>query len=77
MTIYERLFGTPERAAKALMAADISVTDYHYLMYALSDDEEVRCRNCPYECMPMVDNCFVCEPKDMRYIDWLMSDVDE
>ena len=72
MTIYEALFGTPERAAKALNLADISTDDYCCMMFALSDDEDIRCKNCPYE----YDN-YGCEPRDMTYLDWLKQGVVE
>lgn len=73
MTIYEALFGTPERAAKALMMADINTNDYCCMMFALSDDEDIRCKNCPYEYRVT----HRCEPRDMTYLDWLKQEVAE
>lgn len=72
MTIWERLFGTPERTAKTLRSAEFLTQDYCFMLDALSDDNEVKCRNCLYEY-----DRYGCEPKDMRLIDWLNSEVIE
>lgn len=72
MTIYEALFGTPERAAKTLIKADLNAMDYCFVLRVLSDDEDIRCKNCRYEC-----NNYVCEPRDMTYLDWLKQEVAE
>lgn len=72
MTIWERLFGTPERAAKTLNSASLATYDYCDFMDTISRDKKVKCANCPYEYAP-----YGCEPKDMRWIDWLQQEVDE
>ena len=72
MTIYERLFGTPERAARAIEETLFERNDICYLMDALSDDQGVKCRNCLYENDP-----YACEDKDMSVLEWLTQEVAE
>ena len=72
MTIYERLFGTPERADSAIEEMLVDRNDICYLMDALSDDQGVKRRNCLYENDP-----YSCEDKDMTVLEWLMQEVDE
>ena len=72
MTIWERLFGTPETAAKTLRSAEFLMQDYCCMLDALSDDKEVRCRNCPFE-----QDRYGCEPKHASIVDWLNSEVIE
>lgn len=72
MTIWEALFGTPERAAKTLNEMQLIDSDYCDMMDALSRDQDTKCRNCAYEYVP-----YECEPRDMKYIEWLNSEVVE
>lgn len=75
MTIWEMLFGTPERAAKALNNASIYAVEWCSIMRSALGEvnrEDVMCENCPYENGP--DDC---EPRDMRWIDWLQQEVRE
>lgn len=75
MTIYERLFGTPERAALALDVLGLfnSQIDTCYLMDAFGSDMEVKCANC------FLRNCdkYGCERKDMSIAEWLAQEVSE
>ena len=70
MTVWEALFGTPERAERAIdeMAAD--QIDFCYLMDAISDNRDVKCAYCIYEYDP-----WGCERKDMTVLEWLKSEV--
>ena len=72
MTIWERLFGTPERTARTLYDADFSAVECCALLDTISVGSGAKCRNCPYECTR-----YGCEPKDMKVVDWLMSEVVE
>lgn len=70
MTVYERLFGTPELTAKSLNLAELSSFDYCYMLNALGVTKDAKCRNCPYEY-----GDYGCEPRDMTWLDWLRQEV--
>lgn len=69
MTIWERLFGTPERTAKTLEGID--QIDACWYMEAVYDGEfqPERCKGCLYEC-----GRYGCERK-MDELEWLESEV--
>lgn len=72
MTVYEALFGTPERAAKTLDEMALNALDYCCALDALTDDREVKCRNCPYDF-----GRYGCEQTDMTVLQWLEKEVAE
>ena len=72
MTVYEALFGTPERTAKTLDEMELNEIDYCYALDALTDDRETKCRNCMYEY-----DRYGCEQTDMTILQWLNKEVDE
>lgn len=72
MTIYERLFGTPERTARAIEEMMLDRIDTCKLMDALREDIRVTCRNCLYEY-----DRYGCERKDMTVLEWLRQEVNE
>ena len=72
MTVYEALFGTPERAAKTLDEMALNALDYCYALDALTDDREAKCRNCPYDF-----GRYGCEQTDMTVLQWLEKEVAE
>lgn len=74
MTIWEKLFGSPEAAARTLNNMSLTPSDYCDMAYTISGNRETACPNCAYE--PDYDEK-VCEPKDMRYVDWLNQEVVE
>lgn len=71
MTVWEMLFGTPERTASTLDGMD--QIDVCYWM----DDVNVgkrcpeKCKNCLYDY-----DRYGCEKKDMTELEWLMQEVD-
>lgn len=72
MTIWERLFGTPEATTKTLNEVVFGSQDFCWMLDALSSDKDVKCRNCMYDY-----DGYGCEPKDMRIVEWLMQEVSE
>jgi len=72
MTVYEALFGTPERVAKTLDEMALNALDYCYALDALTDDREAKCRNCLYSC-----DGYSCEQTDMTVLQWLEKEVAE
>ena len=72
MTIYEALFGSPEAAARTINKLDPTTLDFCCMLDALSDDNEAKCRYCPYDY-----DRYGCEPKDMTYLEWLNQEVVE
>ena len=71
MTIWEELFGTPERTARTLPEVVLDSQDWCFLMDALSDDREAKCKNCMYEC-----DGHSRELKGMTVLEWLNQEVD-
>lgn len=71
MTIYETLFGTPERAAKTLDEMALSTLDYCYALDALTYDRETKCRNCLCDF-----DRYGCEQTGMTVLEWLEREVD-
>ena len=63
MTNYERLFGTPERAAETLARMDVDVFNWC----------DRNCRFCPYE----YDDYGCYMPDDFSMLEWLESEVCE
>lgn len=72
MTIWERLFGTPERTARTLDEMAPTSLDYCYMLDALTDDHEVKCKNCMYE-----SDRYGCYPREMTLLEWLNREVVE
>ena len=72
MTVYEALFGTPERAEKTLGEMALNTLDYCYALDALTDDQEVKCRNCLYDF-----DGYGCEQTDTTILQWLEKEVSE
>ena len=72
MTIYEKLFGTPERAAKTLDALAVGQLEVCWLMDELCSDKEKKCELCRYE----YDH-YGCEDVGVTCIDWLTREVVE
>lgn len=73
MTVYETLFGTPEKAARSLGAMVLDATDLCYLVDALSEEREelrVRCMSCPYKY-----DRYGCEQRGMTLLECLRSEV--
>lgn len=71
MTVYEALFGTPERAAKTLDEMALNSIDYCYALDALTDDREEKCRNCPYDF-----DGYSCEQTGMTILQWLEKEAE-
>ena len=72
MTIWETLFGTPERTARTLKEVGLDSMDHCYMMDAISDDRAIKCANCIYEYDP-----YGCESRDIDVVDWLNQEVTE
>ncbi len=72
MTVFEALFGTPERAARTLVELDCTSLEYCCMLDALSDDPSVKCKNCKYD-----PDRYGCEPKSITELEWLNQEVDE
>ena len=70
MTIYEALFGTPERAAKAIEECVLNQLDFCYLMDAFDVDQNEKCNRCIYEF-----DRYGCERKDTTLLEWLGQEV--
>ena len=70
MTVWEALFGTPERAAKALSedGMPIEQTETCWLMDILGKD--IGCCNCLYEY-----DRYGCERRDITLLEWLNQEV--
>ncbi len=66
MTIWEALFGTPERAANTLDNAALASIDYCCML------GELKCANCPYEY-----DRYGCEHGGMTELEWLNREVEE
>ena len=71
MTVWEKLFGTPEHTAVTLDKMALMCVDHCYMMDALTDDRKSKCKNCMYEC-----DRYGCELKDMTLLEWLNQEVD-
>lgn len=72
MTIYEKLFGTPERAANTLEYVDqIDACDF---MNAVSNGKlpPEKCQGCLFDY-----DRYGCEQKDMTLVEWLTQEVSE
>lgn len=69
MTIYEALFGTPERAARTLEEGAFNANDFCYMMDALDGERSFKCANCLYDY-----DGFSCA-KDKTISEWLNSEV--
>ena len=69
MTVWERLFGTPERAASALEELDLMRDQIGtcYLMDVLGD---IKCANCFNEY-----DRYGCERKEMTMLQWLKQEL--
>ena len=72
MTVFERLFGTPERAANALEELAVGVLEICWLVEALTDNQEKKCDNCPYEF-----DQYGCEDVGVALVEWLSREVVE
>jgi ADP-ribosylglycohydrolase len=78
MTIYERLFGTPERAAWTLSC--LEVTDDAVMMCYLMDaidhkhERKIKCANCTFE---YNDETHECEMRPKTTKEWLATEVVE
>jgi hypothetical protein len=72
MTIWETLFGTPEKAARALNEMALDTTDVCWLMDAVSEERKDKCVSCLYEY-----DRYGCEQKDMTLVEWLNQEVSE
>lgn len=68
MTIYEALFGTPERAARTLEEGLIDPNEYCDMMDALGKGYN-KCANCLYDY-----SAFACV-KDKTISEWLNCEV--
>ena len=69
MTIYEALFGTPERAARTLEEGAFNATDFCFMLNALNGERSFKCANCLYDY-----DGFSCV-KDNTISEWLNSEV--
>ncbi len=72
MTIWETLFGTPEKAARALVEMALDTTDVCWLMDAVSDEREAKSWRCLY-----AYDRYLCEQRDMTLVEWLNQEVGE
>ena len=77
VTIWEALFGTPERAAKTLSDDGMALDqiDSCWLAEAIDGENfgpEGRCRNCLYEY-----DRYGCERSDVTLLEWLSREVAE
>ena len=76
MTIYEKLFGTPERAAWSLYC--LEVTDDSAMMCSLMDaidnklERKKKCANCIFR---HNDEAHECEIRPETGIEWLNREV--
>lgn len=86
MTIYEKLFGTPERAARSLKEAALERYDYCYMMDVFGrewDDEHkgcyTKCMDCLYECDAY--GCYLRDDMNLNdstaMLEWLNREVSE
>lgn len=72
MTIWERLFGTPERAARTIEYVDqIDACDWMGAVNAGTYPPE-KCRGCIFDY-----DRYGCESKDMSVLEWLTQEVGE
>ena len=72
MTIYEKLFGTPERAAEMLDGADqIDMCDWMTTVSGVSYSPD-KCKLCRFDY-----DRYGCGWKDMTLFEWLMQEVVE
>lgn len=72
MTIYEKLFGTPERTAKTLDYIDqIDVCDF---MVKVSKNKlpPEKCEGCLFDY-----DRYGCDQKDITLVEWLNQEVSE
>lgn len=72
MTVWEKLFGTPERAAKTIEYVDqIDACDWMGGVNADTYPPE-KCRGCIFD----YDH-YGCESKGMSVLEWLTQETDE
>ena len=72
MTIWEKLFGTPERTAQTLECID-QIDACCWMDYVnVGKRPPEKCEGCLFEC-----DRYGCERKDMTDLDWLRTVVDE
>jgi hypothetical protein len=71
MTIWEKLFGTPERTVQTL--EDIDQIDACYWMDDVNIGKHIpeKCEGCLFEY-----DRYGCERKDMTDLDWLRTEAD-
>ena len=67
-TNWERLFGTPERAARTLAGMDVDACNWCVNSSGNPED----CRSCPYE----YDYYGCCLPDGFSLLEWLKQEVD-
>ena len=72
MTIWEKLFGTPERTAQTLEGMDQIDVCYWMDYVNVGKRPPEKCEGCLFEC-----DRYGCERKDMTDLDWLRTVVDE
>lgn len=72
MTMWETLFGTPERTAATLSEVVLNGVDFCLMLDALGDDVEAKCRNCIYEY-----DRYGCEETGATMLEWLRMEVTE
>lgn len=71
MTIWEKLFGTPERTAETIDGSD--QIDLCYWMEDVTNSiPPKRCKQCLFE-----GDRYGCYDKGMTLLDWLKQEVDE
>lgn len=71
MTIWERLFGTPERTAQTLDGMDRMDVCYWMNDVRFGKRTPEKCEGCLFEY-----DRYGCERKDMTDLDWLRTEVD-
>ena len=70
MTIYEMLFGTPEKAAKSLECLVLDSLDHCDLGEIIRDNGHLKCANCRFDF-----DRYGCEWNGTSVLDWLKSEV--
>lgn len=71
MTIWEKLFGTPERTAEAIDGSD-QIDLCCWMESVTNSIPPKRCEQCLFEC-----DRYGCYDKGMTLLDWLKQEVDE
>ena len=86
MTIYEKLFGTPERAARSLREAALEHYDYCYMMDVFGRERDGKHKGCYTKCMDCLYECdeYGCSLRDgmdpndsTAMLEWLNREVSE